>query len=102
MVLHGEATQIEQEQIPEYFTPINGNWRMKGMLSRPYESLEALILMLAIADLFKTFADCESYNSGHGHTYDTYKIDKSEGTVVVVRPDHCMISILKLDKECSY
>lgn len=102
MVLHGEAAQIEQEQIPEYFTPVNGKWRMKGMLFRPYKSLETLILMLAIADLFKTFADCESYNSGHGHTYDTYSIDKSEGAVVVVRPDHCMISILKLDEGYSF
>lgn len=49
--------------------------------------------MLVIADLFKTFVDCESYNSGHGHAYDTYQIDKTEGAAVVVRPDHCMISI---------
>lgn len=33
-MLHGEARQIEQEEIPEYFTPINGKWRMKGMFSQ--------------------------------------------------------------------
>ncbi|KAF3393385.1 3-hydroxybenzoate 4-monooxygenase [Talaromyces pinophilus] len=76
LVLHGEATQIEQEQIPEYFTPVNGKWRMK--------------------DLSKTFVDCESYNSGHGHTYDTYQIDKTEGAVVVVRPDHYISLVTSL------
>uniref|UniRef100_A0A093V804 Phenol 2-monooxygenase n=1 Tax=Talaromyces marneffei PM1 TaxID=1077442 RepID=A0A093V804_TALMA len=73
LVLHSESGQIEQDQIPEHFTPVNGKWCIK--------------------DLFKTFVDCESYNSGHGHTYETYQIDKTEGAVVIVRPDH-YISII--------
>lgn len=35
------------------------------------------------------YADEESYNSGHGHTYDAYGVNSEEGALVVVRPDHC-------------
>jgi phenol 2-monooxygenase (NADPH) len=34
LVLHGNRVEIEQEQIPEYFCPVNGKWRMKGMDKR--------------------------------------------------------------------
>lgn len=54
--------------------------------------MKFLVPTLHLVDLFKTLVDCESYNSGHGHTYDTYQIDKTEGAVVVVRPDHCKTS----------
>ncbi|EED24607.1 phenol 2-monooxygenase, putative [Talaromyces stipitatus ATCC 10500] len=76
LVLHGESSQIEQQQIPEYFTPVNKKWRMR--------------------DLFKTFVDCKSYNSGHGHAYETYQIDKREGAIVIVRPDHYISLITSL------
>jgi phenol 2-monooxygenase len=29
LVLSGKRTEIEQEQIPEVFTPISGKWKMK-------------------------------------------------------------------------
>lgn len=37
----------------------------------------------------KTFADDESYNSGHGHAYKEYGVDPEQGAVVIVRPDQC-------------
>ncbi|KAF3014694.1 hypothetical protein E8E14_005519 [Neopestalotiopsis sp. 37M] len=67
LVLSGKRTEIEQEQIPDTFVPVNGKWKMKC--------------------LFKTFVDDESYNSGHGHAYSTYGIDPSRGALVIVRPD---------------
>lgn len=39
--------------------------------------------------LHKVFVDDESWNSGHGHAYDSYGIDPEQGCLVVVRPDHC-------------
>jgi phenol 2-monooxygenase len=42
-------------------------------------------------DLFKVFVDCESYNSGHGYSYQKYAIDETKGALVVVRPDHCTL-----------
>lgn len=67
LVLSGKRVEIEHEQIPETFVPVNGKWRMKC--------------------LFKTFVDDESYNSGHGHAYSSYGIDPSRGALVIVRPD---------------
>lgn len=37
----------------------------------------------------KVYADEESYNSGHGHAYKALGIDRQQGALVVVRPDHC-------------
>lgn len=33
--------------------------------------------------------DDESYNSGHGHAFDTIGVDDEALTVVVIRPDQC-------------
>lgn len=35
------------------------------------------------------FVDDESYNSGHGHAFDTIGVDHKLVTVVIVRPDQC-------------
>ncbi|KAH6653280.1 FAD binding domain-containing protein [Truncatella angustata] len=69
LVLSGKRTDVEQEQIPRVFTPISGKWKMKN--------------------LFSTFVDDESYNSGHGHAYSAYGVDPDRGALVVVRPDQC-------------
>jgi hypothetical protein len=53
-----------------------------------------LTVMHQIA-LMKTFADDESYNSGHGHAYKEYGVDPEKGAVVVVRPDHCELPIIQ-------
>jgi phenol 2-monooxygenase len=31
VVLTGERMKLEQEQIPDYFWPVTGKWRMRGM-----------------------------------------------------------------------
>ncbi|KAH8700112.1 putative phenol 2-monooxygenase [Talaromyces proteolyticus] len=77
LLLSGDRIGIEQEQIPDHFTPVNSRWRIR--------------------DLFKTFVDCESYNSGHGHAYKNYQIDEKQGAVVVVRPDHYVSLITGLE-----
>ncbi|TKA62142.1 hypothetical protein B0A49_09077 [Cryomyces minteri] len=77
LVLHGSRVQIELEQIPTYFWPVTGKWRMR--------------------DLHKTFVDDESYNSGHGHAYEKYGIDVDEGAVAVVRPDQYVSLVTGLD-----
>ncbi|CZR63787.1 probable 2-polyprenyl-6-methoxyphenol hydroxylase and related FAD-dependent oxidoreductases [Phialocephala subalpina] len=77
VVFHGERVKLEQEQIPEYFWPTTGKWRMR--------------------DLHKTFVDDESYNSGHGHAYEKYGVDVNEGAVVVVRPDQYVSLVTSLN-----
>ena len=69
LVLSGQRTQIKQEQIPDYFWPITGKYRIR--------------------DLHKTFVDDESYNSGHGEAYEFYGVDPEVGAIAVVRPDQC-------------
>ncbi|KAI1871577.1 uncharacterized protein JN550_004571 [Neoarthrinium moseri] len=71
LVLSGSRTEIEQEQIPEVFTPVTGKWKMKC--------------------LFKTYVDDDSYNSGHGHAYSFYGVDPEGGCLVIVRPDQCAL-----------
>ncbi|KAI5207082.1 2-polyprenyl-6-methoxyphenol hydroxylase [Aureobasidium subglaciale] len=43
-----------------------------------------------LIDINKIFVDDESYNHDHGYAYETLGIDKSTGSVAVVRPDQCM------------
>jgi phenol 2-monooxygenase len=69
LVLYGERVKIEQDQIPDFFMPATGKWRMR--------------------DIHKTFVDDESYNSGHGKAYEFYGINPREGAVAIVRPDQC-------------
>jgi len=69
LVLSGERIKIEQAQIPKFFSPVTGKWRM--------------------TDLHKTFVDDESYNSGHGHAYQFYGVDPTVGAIAIIRPDQC-------------
>ncbi len=69
LVLSGERVKIEQDQIPEYFWPVTGKYRMR--------------------DIHRTFVDDESYNSGHGKAYEFYGVDPKVGALVIVRPDQC-------------
>lgn len=77
VVLLGNRSQIEQEQIPEFFSPITGKWKMR--------------------DVHKTFVDDESYHSGHGHVYQTYGIDSEKGAIVIVRPDQYVSRIVSFE-----
>jgi phenol 2-monooxygenase len=79
---------IEQEQIPDLFWPVTGQWGMRGMfalISTPTHTYLKL-------DLHKVYIDDESYNSGHGRAYEFYGVDPLKGAVVVVRPDQCQFS----------
>lgn len=78
VVLSGDRLQIQQEQIPEFFSPITGEWKIR--------------------DLHKTFVDDASYNSGHGHAYQTYGIDLEKGAIVIVRPDQYVSKIVSFEK----
>ena len=77
LVLSGERVSIEQDNIPEYFWPATGRWKIR--------------------DLHKTFIDDASYNSGHGHTYQTYGVDPGRGAIVVVRPDQYVSKIVSFE-----
>lgn len=77
LVLSGPRVEMEQEQIPEVFTPVTGKWKMR--------------------DLHKTFVDDESYNSGHGHAYEFYGVDEKDGAVVVIRPDQYVSLVTALE-----
>jgi len=77
VVLSGPRIQIEQDQIPEYFWPVTGKWRMR--------------------DLHKIFVDDESYNSGHGRAYEFYGVDPGKGAVAVVRPDQYVSLVIALE-----
>ncbi|KAI1144329.1 FAD binding domain-containing protein [Hypoxylon sp. FL0543] len=69
LVLSSGRTEVEQEWIPDVFTPIVSKWRM--------------------ISLFKVFVDEGGYSSPHGHAYEKYLISPDQGALVVVRPDHC-------------
>ncbi|KAF7542455.1 hypothetical protein G7Z17_g11557 [Cylindrodendrum hubeiense] len=76
LVLASKRTEVEQEQIPEVFTPIAGKWRSRC--------------------LQKVFVDDESYNSGHGHAYKAYGIDAKQGCLAIVRPDQYVAMVASL------
>ncbi|KAK3400908.1 FAD binding domain-containing protein [Sordaria brevicollis] len=77
LVISGDRKKVEQEEIPDFFTPVTGKWKQKN--------------------LFKVYADDESYNSGHGHAYEAYGIDPAKGALVIVRPDHYVAKVSPLD-----
>ncbi|KAI1082077.1 FAD binding domain-containing protein [Whalleya microplaca] len=78
LFLSSKRIDVEQEQIPELFTPITGKWKMRS--------------------LFNVFVDDEGYNnSGHGHAYEVYGVDSSRGALVIVRPDHYVAKISSLE-----
>ncbi|CAK7218984.1 hypothetical protein SCUCBS95973_003667 [Sporothrix curviconia] len=77
LVFQSKRQSVEQEQIPPVFTPTTGKWRIKN--------------------LDKSFADDESYNSGHGHAYELYGINPEQGCMVLVRPDHYVSMVTALE-----
>ncbi|GAB1321053.1 Phenol 2-monooxygenase [Madurella fahalii] len=77
LVIASDRKKVEQEEIPQFFTPVTGRWKMKC--------------------LAKVYADDESYNSGHGHAYKAYGIDPQKGALVVVRPDHYVAKVAALE-----
>ena len=52
------------------------------------------------SDPHKIYVDEESHNSGHGHAYEAYGIDKTHGAIVVVRPDQREYSVRRAENQC--
>ncbi|EHL00336.1 putative Phenol 2-monooxygenase [Glarea lozoyensis 74030] len=73
VILSGNRTETQQDQIPPCFMPVSGKYRMR--------------------DIHKIYIDDESYNYGHGHAYEFYGIDPDKGAIVIVRPDHLDVKI---------
>ncbi|KAL6831586.1 FAD binding domain-containing protein [Trichoderma camerunense] len=76
LVLASKRVKVEQNMIPDVFTPITGKWKIKH--------------------LQKVFVDDESYNSGHGKAYEAYGIHP-EGCLIIIRPDQYVAKICSLD-----
>ncbi|KAJ4362441.1 hypothetical protein N0V83_010534 [Neocucurbitaria cava] len=77
LVLRSKFLQTEQGQIPDYFWPVSGKWKIR--------------------DLHKTYIDDDHYNSGHGYAYEKYGVDSSVGAVVILRPDQYISKVTTLD-----
>ncbi|KAH8903720.1 hypothetical protein BR93DRAFT_178381 [Coniochaeta sp. PMI_546] len=77
LVLSGQRTIVSGDEIPDFFTPVTGKWRMKS--------------------LHKVFFDDESYNSGHGHAYKAYGIDPAVGAMIIVRPDQYTAKVTNVE-----
>lgn len=78
LVLKTKRTELELHQIPEVFKPVTGSYHIRS--------------------LHKVFADDASYNSGHGHAFDTLGVDPNTITIVVIRPDQ-YVSLVMSDQE---
>ncbi|KAJ8130085.1 hypothetical protein O1611_g3544 [Lasiodiplodia mahajangana] len=61
LVLSSKRADVELGEIPEIFTPV--------------------------ADILKVFVDDEGYDGTHGHAYDAYGIEPSQGALIIIRPD---------------
>ncbi|KAG6358299.1 hypothetical protein INS49_014183 [Diaporthe citri] len=75
LVLKTKRTGIELGHIPKAFKPITGKHKIQS--------------------LHKVFVDDESYNSGHGHAFDSIGVDHESATVIVVRPDQYISTIIQ-------
>ncbi|KAI3394186.1 hypothetical protein diail_3141 [Diaporthe ilicicola] len=74
LVLRTKRTEVKSDHIPNVFKPVSGKHRIQS--------------------LHKVFVDDESYNSGHGHAFDMIGADHKAITIVVVRPDQYISSIV--------
>lgn len=94
-MLHGARIETEQDEIPPYFWPVTGPWRMRGRESLVDHMFHLVLIadVVIYADLHKVFVDDESYNSGHGHAYEKYGVDIREGAIAIVRPDQCKLLV---------
>ncbi|KAI7775526.1 hypothetical protein LA080_006718 [Diaporthe eres] len=80
LVLKTKRTGIDLGHVQKVFTPITGKHKIQS--------------------LHKVFVDDESYNSGHGHAFDTIGVDHKVVTVVIVRPDQYISTIIQ-DEDLS-
>ena len=89
VVISGNMLELEQDQIPPYFWPETGKWKMRGMIPFSLQYPFFKNLLTKPVDLHKVFVDGESYNSGHGHAYEKYGVNIKHGALAILRPDQC-------------
>lgn len=89
LVLKTKRTGVYLEQIPTAFRPTTGKHRIQSEFGPGIETWQSLTSI----GLHKLFVDDESYNSGHGHAFDTIAVDHEAITIVVVRPDQCAYTL---------
>lgn len=77
VVLHGDRTKVEFDQIQAVFKPKHHD--------------------LDMTNLHKIFFDDQSWNDGHGEAYKTLGINTQKGCIVVARPDQYVSAVLDLD-----
>ncbi|KAI0115803.1 FAD binding domain-containing protein [Nemania sp. FL0031] len=77
LVLSSKRADVEFSEIPEVFTPFTGTWKQKNIL--------------------KVFVDDEGYDNIHGHAYEAYGIEPSQGALIVIRPDQYIARISHLN-----
>ncbi|KAK6842779.1 FAD binding domain-containing protein [Apiospora arundinis] len=58
-------------------------------LDQVSRTLSEITRRLELKCLLNVFIDDHSYNSGHGHAYESYGVKPETGAVVVLRPDQC-------------
>lgn len=85
LVLKTKRTGVYLDQIPRAFKPTTGKHRIQSESANAFRGRS----LLTSIGLHKVFVDDESYNSGHGHAFDTIAVDHEAITIVVVRPDQC-------------
>ncbi|TRX92423.1 hypothetical protein FHL15_006590 [Xylaria flabelliformis] len=73
LILSSKRASVELDTVPETFTPTTGKWKLK------------------------IFVDDEDYNNSHGHAYEAYGIEPSQGALVVIRPDQYIAQISPLN-----
>lgn len=86
LVLKTKRRDIQLDHLPKAFKPITGKHQIQ---SKSLSTLMIFQWLLTWAGLHKVFVDDESYNSGHGHAFDTLGVDHDAITTVIVRPDQC-------------
>ncbi|KAI0376831.1 FAD binding domain-containing protein [Hypomontagnella monticulosa] len=73
LILSSGRAEIEQDQIPDVFRPVVGEWKMQSPLN--------------------VYVDEEGYHTPHGHAYEKYGVDPNRGALIIVRPDHYIAKI---------
>ncbi|KAL3421793.1 phenol 2-monooxygenase [Phlyctema vagabunda] len=81
LILSGSRTSLEMENVPGYYLPITGPYKMRN--------------------LQKIFFDDETYNAGFGDAYKFYAINPARGALVIVRPDHYTSMVTDLDDDAQ-
>ena len=72
----GPRTSVELSNLPEAFHPYQGDMGW---------------------DYWKVYSDEEFYHEGNGHAYDSYRINLSRGTRVILRPDQYVNWVREVD-----